>query len=81
MTTKRPELPKLLRAKQPVVQTLARELRLSRWQVYGLLDPVTYPDRVPASIFDTRSDVAERIAAFLELPVDEVREFYAKKVA
>lgn len=70
--------PALLKAKQPVVQTLAKNLGLSRWQVYGLLDPSTYPDRVPAGIFDTRSDLAQRIAAFIGVQVDDVRTFYER---
>jgi hypothetical protein len=73
--------PELLKAKQPVVQALARELRLSRWQTYGLLNPAEYPDRVPAGIFDTRSDVATRIASFIDCDVDFVRSFYAEQVA
>jgi hypothetical protein len=78
-TTKNP--PELLKTKQPVVKELARSLGLSRYQTYGLIDPSGYRDAIPAGLFDTRSDVAERVAAFIEVPVDELRDFYARAKA
>lgn len=71
----------LLRERQPVVKQLARELRISRWHMYGLLDPQGYPDAIPAGLFDTRSDLALRIANFIDRPVEFVREFYAEAKA
>jgi hypothetical protein len=69
--------PQLLRQRQPVIKEMARELRISRWHAYGLLTPEGYRDAIPAELFDTRSDLAERVASYIGLPVNEVRDFYA----
>jgi hypothetical protein len=71
----------LLKEKQPVMKALARELRVSRWQAYGLTDPEGYPDAIPAEMFDVRSDLAERVASFIGKPIEWVREFYAQAKA
>lgn len=69
--------PDLLTAKQPVVIELAKELRISRWHTYGLIRPADYRDAIPADLFDTRSDLAERVAKYVGCSVKNLRDFYA----
>jgi len=69
--------PDLLTAKQPVVIELAKELRISRWHVYGLIRPSDYRDAIPADLFDTRSDLADRVAKYAGCSVKNLRDFYA----
>jgi len=75
---KRTSPPDLLLAKEPVVTKLRKALGVTRWHAYGLIKPADYPDAIPAGIFDTRSDLAERIARFAGMPVEELRTYYAK---
>jgi hypothetical protein len=79
--SKRPTPPQLLRSKQPVVVALRKELKISRWHAYGLLNPEGYPDAIPAALFDTRSDLASRIATVAGVPVEVIRDYYAKAKA
>lgn len=72
------EPPQLLLAKQPVKKLLARELGISRWHTYGLIDPSGYPDAIPAGLFDTRSQLAERVAKYVHVSVPALRAFYAR---
>jgi hypothetical protein len=68
--------PLLLREKKPAVIDLARHLGITRYQAYGLVDPSGYP--VPKALFDTRSDVAVRVARLIGWTITDVREFYDK---
>jgi len=61
-----------------VINRLRKDLGITRWHTYGLIKPAEYPDAIPADIFDTRSDLADRIARFAGVPVDVLRDYYAK---
>jgi hypothetical protein len=70
--------PELLKEAQPVIVKLARELKITRYSTYCLIDPATYPI-APPGLFDVRSGLAERVATLIGWPVDKLRQFYAGK--